>query len=336
MTEELEDLILDYRNTDWESLLKGNAGDYHFKELKPHLDFIKNFFDKILNDPYFESLHQYYENEYWDDSFKGYLEQFKEIKEEIKKYPDGGQKRGDIVQRVRSFRQDILRGLKDLYNILKLQNELHPDHQKKDHQEKVVSKYKQTTKEIEQELKKIQQFRSQYAEQTVRDESTRYGDFFKKEAESNNKRSIKYMFCFVGISVASIGVAYKYLKFDQSIQANGFVELLIKGDVINKVFIVSVVFIIISVIKKEYLALRHQFALNTHRHNALSSHKEILSSIKKTASGSDKEISNAILLELTKSMFSPQDTGFIKESKNPSTDSKIVEISRSVLGGSKN
>ena len=92
--------------------------------------------------------------------------------------------------------------------------------------------------------------------------------------------------------------------------------------------------IVLSVIKREYLALRHQFTLNTHRHNALSSHKEILSSIKKTANESDREISNAVLLELTKAMFGSQDTGFIKDQKHTS-DSKVVEISKSIFSNSK-
>ena len=330
MTEELKNLILDYKNTDWKSLLRTDRGDYHLKQLKPHLDFIKSFVDKILNDPFFESSYRHYKN-----SLQQCFEEFRQIKERIKEYRDDGQKQ-QIIEQVISFSQSVFQRLSDLYRRLELQNELHPDHQKKDRPEKMINQYKKTTKEIEQELKKIQQFRSQYAEHTVKDEAERYGDFFRKEAERNNKRSIKYMFCFVGISFASIIGAYFFLKFDRNIQATNFLDLLTQGNMIVKIFIVSIFFIIISVIKKEYLALRHQFALNTHRHNALSSHKEILSSIEKTASESDKEISNAILLELTKSMFTPQDTGFIKESKNSSTDNKIVEISRSVLGGSKN
>ena len=96
----------------------------------------------------------------------------------------------------------------------------------------------------------------------------------------------------------------------------------------------SVIFIIISVLKNEYLAQRHQHILNQHRHNALDSHKEILDAIQKTESESDKEIANAILLELTKAMFSPQDTGFMKNSKNPS-QSQVIEVSKSLLSTSK-
>ena len=51
---------------------------------------------------------------------------------------------------------------------------------------------------------------------------------------------------------------------------------------------------------------------------------------------SDKEIANAILLELTKSMFRPQDTGFVKNQSDASSGSKIVEISKSIFGNSKN
>ena len=47
------------------------------------------------------------------------------------------------------------------------------------------------------------------------------------------------------------------------------------------------------------------------------------------------EISNAVLLELTKSMFSPQDTGFVKNQKDSSSDNKVVEISKSLFTTSK-
>ena len=79
----------------------------------------------------------------------------------------------------------------------------------------------------------------------------------------------------------------------------------------------------------------YQYTLNKHRHNAINSHNELLDPILKTENESDKEISNAMLLELTKAIFSPQDTGFVKDQKNNSSENKIIEISKSLFNTSK-
>ena len=328
MNKELHNLIEDYKKTDWNSLLRKNMGDYHLKELKPHLDFIRNFFNELISDLHFESSYQPY-----TVLLNQCFNRFRLIKESIKAYRDGGQKQR-IIDQVINYKQEVFQNLGPLFNMLKIQTEYHPD-RCTDHPEKVVGKYNRSIKEIEQELKKLRQLQSHYSEQTVRVEASRYGDFFKKEAEQNKKSSWFFGVLFFGLSLLAGWFAYCFLRFDQEIEADTFAELLIKGDVINKVFIFSVTLFVISLIRREYLALRHQFTLNTHRHNALSSHKEILSSIEKTASESDKEISNAVLLELTKSMFSPQDTGFVKNQAAVSSGNRIVEISKSLFSDPK-
>ena len=199
-----------------------------------------------------------------------------------------------------------------------------------------VKKFISARKELEQELKKTQKTQSQIEAQAVKKEASRYGDFFKTEAEKNRKLSWWFGLGGFGFALLSAGFAHFYLRFGENIKADSFVELLIKGDVINKFFIFSVIFLIIFVLRREYLALRHQFTLNRHRQNALRSHKEVLKSIKETGTESDKAIANAILLELTKSMFTPQDTGFVKNQSDNSSGSKIVEISKSIFGNSKN
>ena len=181
---------------------------------------------------------------------------------------------------------------------------------------------------------KVQQLQSQLKERTTQEEASRYGEFFKKCAEKNKKLSVKFQYRFFSICALLALIAYDFLKFDQSIEAKNLIELLIKGDVINKVFILSVALIVISTIRREYLALRHQFTLNEHRSNAINSHKEILKAIQKTTTKSDKEISNAILLELTKAMFHSQETGFVKN-QSSSSENKIVEISKFLSSNSK-
>ena len=324
MDEQLKNFIESYKKTEWKFLLRENMGDYHLRELKPHLEFIRNFFNELIDNPYFESSYQNYKS-----SLQNCLGLFEKIKINIEQYRDGGEKQ-NIINQVIDYKNHIFSDLNPLFNMLKIQIEYHPD-RCTDHPEKVVGKYSKATKEIEQELKKVQQLQSQYAEQTIRMEASRYGDFFKKEAEDNKKLSKWYGLGLLAFSIIICWVTYCFFSFDSNITINNIPELIVKGNLINKFFIFTILVLLLATLRREYLALRHQYTLNQHRHNALSSHKEILSSIEKTASESDKEISNAILLELTKAMFNLQDTGFIKNQKDSSSENRIVEISKSLF-----
>lgn len=327
MNEQLRSLIKDYKKTAWPKLLRTDLGEYNLKEIKPYLDFAKNFIDPLVETPDKLSMNQ-------QNHLIELLNQFIYWRNTIQTHTDTRQNQV-IVNHIVEFKNWILDTFSSLSLALDIQDKYSSDQVLTKPKEE-LKKYISARKTIEQELKKIKQTQSQYAEQTVKAEAQFYGDFFNKEA---NKNKILSIFFGVGLLVGSIltcVIAYCFLRFDQNIQANNFVELLIKGDVINKVFIFSVILLIISVIRREYLALRHQFTLNKHRQNALNSHKEILTSIQKTANESDQEISNAVLLELTRAMFSPQDTGLVKDQKNTTSESKIVEISKSLFSNSKN
>ncbi len=327
MNEQLKSLIENYKKTNWSALLREDLGKHNLKEIKPYLDFAKNFIDPLVENP---------------DKLSGNLQnhliqllgQFIQWRETIKAHADTRQNQ-EVVNNISGFKDWILDNFSNLRIALDIQDRYSSD-QVVTKPEVDIKQYISARETIEQELKKIKQTQSQLSEQMVKSEAKFYGDFFNKEANKNKKLSKIFGGVFLLFSIASCWLAYKFLTFDQNITANNFIELLIKGDVINKVFIFSVILIVISLIKKEYLALRHQFALNTHRQNALNSHKEILNSILRTENESDKEISNAVLLELTRSMFSPQDTGLVKDQKNTASDSKIVEISKSLFSNSKN
>ena len=341
MNAQLKSLIEDYKKTDWNFLLREDLGEHHLKEIKPHLDFIKNLIDDVVNSSHLESLLQsprYY------NLIQNLLQHFQNMRNGIIGNKDTGRNQ-QMVNNVLWLKTYIVENFQSLFFALKLLEEYRPGKtsdksvpgfkqyfSSQKEWDVAVKKYiSEAKKEMDQEFKKVRQVQSQLSEQTIRAEVERYGDFFKREWKNNKKLS---WFFGIGLAIFSIiacWFAYYFLKFDQNIIANSSFELIIKGDIINKVFIFSIIVFIITLLKREYLALRHQFTVNKHRHNALSSHKEILNSIKKTENNSDKEISNAVLLELTKSMFSPQDTGFVKDQKNSSSDNKVVEISKSLF-----
>ena len=322
MNEYLKTLIEDYKQTNWKDLLKEDLGKYHLREIEPHLTLIKKIIDRIIDSPYLESLLQ---SQNCQNLLQGLLQQFLQHRNQIINNKDANQNQ-QIIINISLFKTYIAENFQPLFAVLDIYEKSEPA------KPLAADKRFLLSKEVQKEILKIKQIQSQLAEQAVREEASRYGDFFKKEAEENEKLSKKFGIAFFGFSILAGVFAYYFLRFDQNIVAHSFIELIIKGDVINKIFIFSIILFAISLVRREYLALRHQFTLNKHRQNALSSHKEISSSIEKTANESDKEISNAVLLELTKSMFSPQDTGFVKSQTDVSSGNRIVEITKSLPG----
>ena len=319
MNEQLKNLIEDYKKTDWTALLKEDLGKYHLKELKPNLDLIKNFFDSFIQN--FDLLTDSLQSRVQD-----FLTQFKQTKEQIQNHTDTSRNQ-QIINRVKQLKNMILDQGYSFDWVLKFQQKSEkPLYDPKED----FQKYKLARQEIEAEIKKLKQAQSQQSEQTIRAEASRYGEFFKREAEKNKNLSFYFGLGLFLFSIVICWIAYCFFSFDSSITVNNIPELIAKGNLISKFFIFTIVVLLLATLRREYLALRHQYTVNQHRHNALSSHKEILSSIEKTASESDKEISNAILLELTKAMFNPQDTGFIKNQKEAS-ENRIVEVSKSLF-----
>ncbi len=82
---------------------------------------------------------------------------------------------------------------------------------------------------------------------------------------------------------------------------------------------------------KVYSAEKHLYNINVQRQNALNSHKQILDSVIATESENEKEIRNAILLELTRSIFQNQETGYLKGNTNSTMPTnQIIEISKTL------
>ncbi|HLJ28774.1 MAG TPA: hypothetical protein VKY85_18845 [Candidatus Angelobacter sp.] len=78
-----------------------------------------------------------------------------------------------------------------------------------------------------------------------------------------------------------------------------------------------------------YKSHRHNFVINRHRSNALSTFQTF------ATSSSDPQIKNAVLLQATTCIFGPQNTGYIGQEKEAETYPQILEIIRGVGGSAK-
>ncbi|SRR6266567_4346427 len=74
-----------------------------------------------------------------------------------------------------------------------------------------------------------------------------------------------------------------------------------------------------------YKAHRHNFVVNKHRVNALNSFSTFAK-----AAGEDQQIKNAVLLQATQCIYTPQATGFVVGESESESSTKILELFRDV------
>ena len=93
----------------------------------------------------------------------------------------------------------------------------------------------------------------------------------------------------------------------------------------SKIIILSGLYYALVWCARNYSAHRHNYVVNKHRQNALSSFETFAK-----AAGDDADIKNAVLLQATQSIFAPQISGYTESENDATAPSKIIEILRSV------
>ena len=93
---------------------------------------------------------------------------------------------------------------------------------------------------------------------------------------------------------------------------------------IAKFIIFSVMFSAVLWAARIYRAHRHNYVINKHRQNALSTFEAF------AKAAGDSETKNAVLLQATQCIFSPQSTGYLGQEKDSEGHSSILEIIRSL------
>ena len=101
-------------------------------------------------------------------------------------------------------------------------------------------------------------------------------------------------------------------------------------NIIIKFIILSLWWYLISYFLNTNLTEKHLYNLNIQRQNALNSHKQILDSIIATQSENEKEIRNAILLELTRAIFDTKETWYLKSWWQWQATNQIIEITKTL------
>lgn len=148
---------------------------------------------------------------------------------------------------------------------------------------------------------------------------------FAEESAAYQKRSRVWLTA-TGVFAASILVYVLWGVAPSLLALPNPTPILLIQHSIPRLIIVSVLTYGLVWSARNYFAAQHNYVVNRHRRNALASFQTFVEG------ASEKEMKDAVLLEATHAIFTPQDSGFARgEVPNPS--SQVVEVFRSLRGG---
>ena len=97
--------------------------------------------------------------------------------------------------------------------------------------------------------------------------------------------------------------------------------------IVAKLLLLSVLFTAAVWCARVYRAHRHNYVVNRHRQNALSSFETFVTS------ASDEQTKNAVLIQATQSIFIPQNTGYTSGESEATPPTQLIELVRTIAGG---
>jgi hypothetical protein len=149
---------------------------------------------------------------------------------------------------------------------------------------------------------------------------SKHSKVFQSESEfheTESKKWLKYTtWILIGIALSAIGMAFLGMLFKENAEIVQFT--------ITKIVVLTALFYGLSITNRNYKAHKHNAIMNKHRQNALSTFETFSS-----AASADDQTKNAVLIETTHSIFSNQQTGYLKSEGDSDSNSKIIEIIKS-------
>ena len=144
---------------------------------------------------------------------------------------------------------------------------------------------------------------------------------FKDEAEFHKRHSLYWLIATIFFGILTIYYALFSLGPDLSNLSDATFPEVIEL-IIPRLIVIIVLSFGLVWSTRNFSASRHNFVVNRHRQNALSSFETFVKG------ASDPQTKDAVLLQATQSIFVPQDSGFVKNESTTQPVSQIVEIVR--------
>jgi hypothetical protein len=145
---------------------------------------------------------------------------------------------------------------------------------------------------------------------------------FKQEAEAYSEQSNWWLGFTIGLGLLTVAYAlyslgYQLHEVVLSAPTGRLVALALSRLIAISILSTGIVFC-----AHNYSATRHNFVINRHRQNALSTFETFVKAAR------DDQTKDAVLIQATRSIFSPQTSGYLKSENEPPQANQIVEIIR--------
>jgi hypothetical protein len=151
---------------------------------------------------------------------------------------------------------------------------------------------------------------------------------FREEAVEHLKQSRVWLaatvlsgFATIAVAIYTLGIQLHDIAKDPQTKTGELVQL-----AIARIVVVSVMSIAVAWCGRNYSASRHNFVINRHRQNALSTFETFVK-----AAG-DQQTKDAVLVQATQSIFSPQASGYLKNESDGPQSTQIIELVRGLAG----
>jgi hypothetical protein len=180
----------------------------------------------------------------------------------------------------------------------------------------------QASAEAESTLEKIKQAAAEVG-------VAQHATHFKIESDYHSKTAINWLIATAIIGILTIVWGVFSFKFHAIPVSNPPQTIELVESFASKIIVLSVLYYTLVWSAKNYNAHRHNFVVNKHRQNALSTFETFV----KAANDSDTK--NAVLIQATQSIFGAQQSGYIQKDSEQESPNKIIEIMRSVSSMSK-
>ena len=150
---------------------------------------------------------------------------------------------------------------------------------------------------------------------------------FAEEARRHAKESLVWLVDTVilsGVTLAAAAYNYGFLATAEVASDRGqVIQLVVAKLVLFSLLVTATVWC-----GKNYRSTKHNLVVNRHRQNALSSFQAFAEAT------SDDQTRNAVLLQATQSIFTPQHSGYVSTESEAGGSAQIIELVRNVTGKS--
>lgn len=151
---------------------------------------------------------------------------------------------------------------------------------------------------------------------------------FKSESDYHANAGFWWLVATVGIAAVTLGfggyTVWYYSSHPVSLDGAQSLQL-----AVAKIVVFSVLYLAMVWVGRNYRAHRHNYIVNKHRQNALSTFETFVKA------ATDDQTKNAVLLQSTQAIFAPQMSGYLGKETEGQPSSQVLEIIRGAVSRDK-